>query len=386
MNKRRIALSLASFFAVCIVVALLSCGKDECPTCPKDESARPYKGWLFVTSNASDYGLFKIDAETGEAVDSIPQKSGDQRSGYVDASQDGRYVAVSYCCGGGYSRTTVIYDAQTLAVVHEMPFIVSPLFISSQNILLGFAHDTVFTFSIPTFDIVSADSVGENFGMIEHILDERDTLVYGNFDYGESRLDSVEVAAYNYVRREITRKFDVRWDDQHKASILHMDFNRARREIYFTGANYPYVDVLASYSIQSGTVTIINKLWTWYGWAKVSPDGKELYVTDPGPIQSAGDAGTIYIFDAASKSYLGGISLWGYRPFEESGLPLAGGQIVFTPTGERAFVLTGRTDGYKLGGSVLTIDTKTRQIVHLTWPECDHYPDFAAICPKLVEP
>jgi DNA-binding beta-propeller fold protein YncE len=117
-----------------------------------------------------------------------------------------------------------------------------------------------------------------------------------------------------------------------------------------------------------------------FGDVAVSPDGKEVYVTDPGGVfQEWPTPGTIFIFDADNGQYIDGISLFGYGT--TPGMPVPGDEVVFSPSGERAFVAVGRAD--KAPGTILTVDTKERRVIHVAWSDLGHIPEILAIGPKL---
>jgi hypothetical protein len=118
------------------------------------------------------------------------------------------------------------------------------------------------------------------------------------------------------------------------------------------------------------------------GGLALSPDETELWVTDPGLADIAPNPGTIFILEANSGAYLGGISLAGYYPPPTpSWVPLTGAWILFSPTGEKVYVGTGlRLNA--LSGSALVVDRRSRTITKLFMPNLDGAPGRAVICPK----
>jgi DNA-binding beta-propeller fold protein YncE len=139
--------------------------------------------------------------------------------------------------------------------------------------------------------------------------------------------------------------------------------------------------MFACYDLETESILFTFPMYGDFGDVAVRPDGKEVYVTDPGgPLQDWPTPGTIFIFDADDGQYIDGISLFGYGTVP--GIPVPGDRIVFSPTGERAFVGVGRSD--KTSGSLLNVDTKERRVIHVAWSELGHTPNGdLAIGPKL---
>ena len=93
------------------------------------------------------------------------------------------------------------------------------------------------------------------------------------------------------------------------------------------------------------------------------------------------DSGTIYIFDARSGVYLQGISMFGYLWNPLVPLSSSARGIVFSPTGEKAYVATGMSDRHT--GSVLVVDTKLKKIVKILSPDLKRLPGQLRIGPKI---
>jgi DNA-binding beta-propeller fold protein YncE len=125
-------------------------------------------------------------------------------------------------------------------------------------------------------------------------------------------------------------------------------------------------------------------LTTHWGELGLSPDETELWVTDPGVPDITPDPGTIYIIEPNSGAYLGGISLVGYFPSPPHfpWEPLTGDWVLFSPTGETAYVGSGLRLNAPTG-SVLVVDRDSRTITKLLMPNLDSAPYGAVICPKI---
>jgi hypothetical protein len=88
--------------------------------------------------------------------------------------------------------------------------------------------------------------------------------------------------------------------------------------------------------------------------------------------------GRCFILDAETGAYTYGISLFGYlpKPFR----PLYANCIRFTPTGEKAYIGSGRQDKYP--GTICVIKTRTHAIEKMIWPDFEHYICYMEIGPK----
>jgi len=92
-----------------------------------------------------------------------------------------------------------------------------------------------------------------------------------------------------------------------------------------------------------------------------------------------GLAGTLYVFDAETGAYTHGISLYGFTP-NYPDIPMFGNMIAFTPTGDKAYVGSGRSEKYS--GTVCSINTSTYAVENLVWPDFNHMILFLEIGPK----
>jgi hypothetical protein len=375
MNRHYIILFLLGCMTACATIGLLSCC-DDCPTCPMDQPTPPYKGWVYFDQQGDAPDIFRIDTETGEPYDSVPNDPDYSSPGDIAVSPDGRYLAVSYCCNPFPLTITRIYDAQTLALLHTFQTGMNPIFPSRHNIMVGFSYGYVYIYSIPDFEMIFSDSIGLT---MFHKLYEKDDLIYSTLIYGGDRTDSVDIFAYDYLQRKIAHKWAIRADDGLRIQPFVLDIHPDGKSIYFLGGD-PHSTFAAfyRYDLETQSIAFSFPMYGTFGDVAVRPDGKEVYVTDPGGIfQEWPTPGTIFIFDAYSGEYLDGISLFGY---DIPGIPVAGDEIVFTPTGERAFVGVGRAD--KGPGSILTVDTKERRVIHNAWPDLGHVPYKLALGPK----
>jgi hypothetical protein len=379
------------FFFLLVLAAGFGCSKD-CPTCPKVEETKHYKGWLYYTeSNPLLYGLYKVDLETDSIVDSLKHEDPRWGFGRLNATSDGRYLALLLSKASDTSlnqmdRTTRIFDAQTLAHIADLPEGVSPFFDTDDNLLVGWRADTtgsyIIVMRIPTFATVSVDSVG-NF--IPQLIDPPHNLLYGvasNTGWTHEYADGFY--SFNYASHEL-KSLPVLWSPTDTLGVYNFCLSSDGSILYFNGGVPAGVTVWGSIA---GAFDMDSRALLWYyplvtsvGGIAVSPDGKEVWVTDPGPPGYEWNSGTIFILDAATGRYQQGISLYGYLPDSNPYFSLPGRAIIFAPTGDRAYVQARHTLT-NIYGTVVVVDTKKRAIVKLLRPNMHSEPGKPCISPK----
>jgi hypothetical protein len=381
-----IALVLITVASILLGLLVSGCSKD-CPTCPKVEETKHYKGWLYYGERSAfySYDVYKVDMETDSIIDSLHSPvgvAGDLKpSAVIQASTDGRYLAVLWVPWDFVDSKLVIYDAQTLAVIKEIPERLAPFFDTEHNLLFGaYGGQTghfISVFQIPSFDLIRVDSVG-NWGM--DVLDTKHYLAYGTADNTSWTHEYPDgFYAYNYSTKEM-RRVPISEHTGDTVNVFGFCLSRDGSRVFFHGlsswlSNFGFVGCA---DVATGEIQWWLPTLGYFGQVALSLDEKELYVTNPGYPDYL-NPGTIYIHDARTGRYLEGISLYGYNP-NPSGAT-GGEDVVFSPTGERAYVCgTPYGDGY--GGSLLTIDTKTREITKIFRPDWQSVPHSPRIVPK----
>jgi len=371
--------SISLLLVIVVASAVLTCSDDDCPVCPAPfTKPAPYDGWVYTTADWNAASVYKIDAATGLLEDSIYRGTYDGGAGYVDVTSDGRYLVVTYTgdfdtvlgrFGPGY---TCLLDAQTLEPIQDIPFKFTPIFDNERNLLLGFRNDSLYCFSVPGLEVVYADSIGS---LWEPMLYEPDTLVYGAKSEAHD-----SVIAYNYLTRDIRGSWNIRNDAGVSVYLGKLDIHPDGSKLYFVAEERnSKFSIFGAWDLRFDMLVSSFPMASDHGDVRVSPSGKEVYVTDPGV---AGfifpSPGSIFVFDASDCNYITGISLYGYGT--TPGYPLQGNWIAFTPNASHAFVSTGRVE--KASGTMLMIDVFEKRIVHLTWPELGHVLYFVAVGPK----
>jgi DNA-binding beta-propeller fold protein YncE len=359
---------------------LVSCCKD-CPTCP-DGTTQPYKGWLYATDGLTNY-VYQIDTETDSLVDSVTYDTELYMPGYIAVSPDGQYLVVPYLDHWNSVYFTRIYDAQTLDIIMDLDEIITPLFADNGNKIVSPDTKTVAQYSVPGFDLISIDTImspDSSSRIQDYVLHESENRIYMIVSCYPEAGDSTYIMAYDYQKREVVDRWYITDDNGDWVQIHHIDVHPNLPWLYLATQEYGGIFYIACYDLEKGEFIFKTPIATYFGHCCVSPDGSEVYLTDHGlPLTPVPSPGTLFVFDAFDGAYLHGISLFGYDPILSE--PLYAGYIVFTPTGEKAYVGSGLQG--KRSGSVFCVNTSTRDITKLIWPDLGHYTYVLAIGPKL---
>jgi hypothetical protein len=383
--------------AVAAAVALLSvvgCSKD-CPTCPNDKPVEHYKGWFYYTQDASDsfYGLYKIDMETDSVVDSINHENPEMWCGGMDVSGDGRFLAVHYRTFMGSNVVLRIFDAQTLTLIRELPGHHAPdvrtaLQFDTENNLLLEMNETPYSnylrlLRLPTFELIQEDTI---YNLFPEFFDIARHVVYANALQHdcEECMRRYPYALYSYDY--LDRKLEFVQPALPSGDTLWFSKGCASRDgtILFYRSIYTCSPIWGTTSLVAYDLSKRQMLWAYpntdeIGGIALSPDEKELWMTDPGAPGMIWNSGTIYIIDATSGGYVQGMSLYGYswNPL----VALAGSDILFSPTGEKAYVNTGNAAD-RWSGSVVVVDTRQKKITKILSPDLKRRPKVLRIGPK----
>ena len=396
MKKERLnsLIALVSITIVAMAMGLLvnGCSKD-CPTCPKEAERKPYKGWLYYTDDYSDQtNLYKVDLETDSIVDSMKHEDVALYANGAAVSSDGRYLAVWYSDVMITRGSTRLYNAQTLGLIGELPQRLGCFFDAEDHWLLGLdlgfdinsAAYRISRLSISSLTTISTDTVSNFWPMI---IDPSRNLLYGNAVQNSSApaVYPRGFYSYNYVTHEI-ESIPLLWSPTDTIKdVYSLSLSSSGEILYFTVDEPAGVTVwgaaAGAYNLNSRTLLWYYPLVTPIGGIAVSPDGSEVWVTDPGPTGYEWNSGTIFILDAATGRYLQGISMYGYLPDANPYYCLPGREIVFAPTGDRAYVQARQTFTNPYG-TVVVVDTKKRAIVKLLRPDMHSEPGRLCICPK----
>lgn len=356
-----ILIAFAGFLASCC---------EECPTCP--DGTESYKGWLYARDDWHNW-VYRIDIETDSLIDSVSFEEGDYSIGAIDVSQDGRYLAVVYTKAPSRAFTR-IYDAQTLEFINDLDDYIIPVFVASENILLGFG-DGLKIYSMPDLSLLYEDSIGQT---SYPVLMENQNLIYVRSLKRPENSDSQFIMAFDYKQWEIADTWIITDSANNWFDIGRFDIHPDGKRLYFGGFAGTVPSSFIGYDLGEREIMFTRPIFSRNGMVRVSPDGREVYQTDPGYPADIYCPGTVFVYDPDDGTYLCGISLYGYHDIM---YPLHGDPIAFTPTGDKVYIGSGRI--FQLDGTIMSIDTKTKQVKKLIWPHLEHFIGMLRIGPKL---
>lgn len=378
--SRQLTKLTSIYIALLILVLVGGCSDDDCPTCPKDEVVKPYKGWLYyVEFNPNLYNIYKVDMETDSIVDSLDLPLGGEA--FIEVSSDGRLLMARESALDFYESKTWLYDAQNFAFLGEIPYAISPYFDLGRSRIVGMRVDSLETYitvlSYPSMTLLQEDTLG---GFLGQYLDSKNGYIYG----WAGRSLRFRFYRFDYINRNL-ELIPITHTHGDTVQVLKFCLDPAGKRVYFRGlsAPAPFQDVAftGAYDLESQTL-----LWSYvtmgqYGGIALSPDGREVYMTDPGiPGYSGFDPGAFFVLDAQSGALIEAISTYGYRnnPLRT----LATSDVIFSPTGEKAYVASGGIGDHP-AASVLVVDTETRNITKILSPDLQRIPRNMKIGPKL---
>jgi len=136
---------------------------------------------------------------------------------------------------------------------------------------------------------------------------------------------------------------------------------------------------LFCYDLEEDSAIFDVPIYAPYGGIRVSPDGQEVYFTDPGALPDFDGPPYIFIYDAYEGTLLDEISLADLDTSHAAPRPLFAYDIRFHPAKPKTYVLCGSNKGM---GPILVIDTNEREITKWFFPKLDHRPRSIDIGPK----
>jgi len=358
------------FLAVAVLGSvLLSIGFSCSKTTTKHKPVE-YRLYVGVLEPPGRTEIFVIDTETDSIIDSVEYPASNV---LITASPDGEYFAAF---GSGYC--TRIYDTQGLTVLAELSCQQHAAFTPDIGQILGFHGSGVDFYNYSTFELEDQDTVW----MGSPQVNTRNGIVYGLRSHTEGALDSTGFVAYDYTQHELVKSWQAfsGRDGESRYVIkrfhVHPDGNR----VYGTSITRSAVSMFC-YDLWGDSAVFENSIAHPCGAVRVSPDGREVYLTDPGFALGGYTPGKIFVYDADNGRLLDEISLQGLDTITAP-LPrhLFGAEIRFHPKKPKVYVSCG---GHNHLGPILVIDTETRKIVKWLFPNFDHSPQFMDIAPKL---
>lgn len=334
---------MASFIRRIVVViasALLagSCGDDDPPPgvdyllCA---GVRP-GGWIAVFDCINDS---LIDSLGYPGMNTPLQLSGSSTGQYITSLESG--------------RPTRVWDLRSGTQASELRAPEYAIFLEDRNLLLTATVDTLRRYRLPGFEIDTA-FWGRLWNAVR--LTEPGTLLAINPRGPRERpLDYAQLVFFDINTLTLLDSFTVD-DGSEPVQVRWIEPSRDGNMVYLLGADWSSPAVFA-YSLREQRIVYRTNLFSAVGRCKLSPDQHELWVTDPGPPPTFGEAwpGHVLILNATTGAILDTIHTRGLDE-NHPDIRWRVDDIQFVPDQNKAYV------NCMFRGPILVINTKTKEI------------------------
>lgn len=364
---------VCTLMAVLAIGFLAGCSDEDCPTCPEPPADGLYSGVAYLSMLFGFKGFYIYDTDLGQITDSVMQEGYAAGTMIWDVSPDGKYLAVSYSDLNGVE--TRIYDALTWEIQEILPSVGGAQFVGGSDLLLAQWGGILYRFQGPSYTVLSADTFAVN-EALDYLVHTGSRSLFAIVGYHQ-------VLQISYDSMKVTRE----WSPTDPATgipifIGYFDVHPNGQILYINGsAGYNGFFV---YDLAKDSLIASYPMYLYFGEIAVTPGGEEVWVTDPGRIDipfSDPEVGTVFIFDAYTGAYTGGISLYGY--IEGSPLTALDAKAVdFSPDGSEAYISTGAIGPRENQGTILRFDARSRRLVDVIFPDIDRFPHGVVVGPK----
>jgi hypothetical protein len=363
---------ICTFVVVFVFAALAGCSDDTCPTCPEPPVDGHYSGLAYLSMQFGFQGFYIYDTDLWQIVDSVMQVGYATGTTVMDVSPDGRYLVVLYA-DLSFNETR-IYDTRTRQQITSIPKSADYEFTADGQFLIRSRQGIFSKFSVPSFALISEDTLFDN--GVDFTLSAETRSIFAVPDYHD-------VYQISYDSMKIIRE----WEPVDQTTgipifVYYFDVHPNGNLLYINGsAGYNEFFV---YDLIADSVIASYPMYERFGDIGVTPDGSEVWVTDPGRVDipfSRPEVGTVFIFDAYTGAYTGGVSLYGYI----NGAPqiaLDATRVDFSPDGSEVYISTGAIGPRENSGTFLRIDTRSRELIDNIFPEVDRFPGRVIVGPK----
>jgi len=376
-----------------LLTGLIGCSKDDdCPNCPTGDDG-PYQGRVYVAMIFTQPGtapFYVFDAATDSLLDSL-NLDPHQNYAAVEVTPDGKYLHFDVITSPyGYDE---IYDATTLNPVNTIEKFGESILVRGGTAILGSADGPrpqiwtryIEVCSLPDCRVLAKTKVVDGYEWGDRRYDSYADIVYGVGAYNDwySGSDTTDIFCYDLDSLHLVKRFRVTDETGRVYHINHilLDFKSGTGyALGFSEARY-----YLTFDIESGEVKNKYPMYGTYGDIQLSPDGSEVFVSDPGiaaGLDPTYNPGVIFIFDAATGDLSGKIPLPDFPQQPDLQGPPDVWQLRFTPDGS---VLYGTSGANSVTGTVLKFDPKKRKFLGVLFPGIDRAPWRVAVGPPPVE-
>jgi len=360
-------LLLATALCSALGLSVFSCAK-------KSSKPVPAEYLLYVASSwgLDEAKIFIIDTEVDSIIDSMVHPG---HSVWVAASPDGRYFSCS-----GYDQHIRVYHASDYSFAGELGGYWRPIFAANIGEIVSFSPSGTTHQGYDDFSILHETSIALHY---VRPCPSKD-YCYGTTSFGEGNVDSTRLTFYDLRERQIAQMWPVfsRPGGGGKYySIFRYHLSPDGSRFYAIATSTGYGPKFFCYDLPGDSVAFEVSRYPGTGYVQVSPDGREVWVTDPGvPSIFIPTPGMIFIYDAHNGSLLHEISLRDLDTVTHNRPePLYAFEVRFHPTKPKAYVGCG---GQFMPGPVLVINTETYEIIKWFLPDFKHIPLSIDIGPK----
>jgi len=352
-----------------VALALLGCavlaGCDK-PTKPKPTTKCLLYAGMTASTEPWDGFIAVIDCETDSIIDSVMPTSHFPGPGVI-VSPDGKYFATLIV---GPSE---IFDAATRLPVATLLTAGMPLFLPDAGILLCLVHDSTLVYDMPGFTLRQSWSRIQ--GEAVRVPGRQQVAALDRGGEGRAKL-----LFFDYVNYRAVDSVTITDAQGIGFQIMSFTFSPDGTRLYATGGQIGFGPGMVGYDLIARRTLFRQRLNGPYGHCRITPDGMEAWVTEPGhPLYNPPiEVQAIFIFDAITGTLVDTISTRGIDPNPLRALSPQ--DIRFVPDGSKAYVNCGTSQ--KTGQPILVISTGTRRIERSLFGEYNNFAVMIDIAPE----
>lgn len=336
--------------------------------CESGTEPEPQPGYLLYAAmhGTSEGWIAVIDCATDSVIDSIAH--GFQTGPGVVASPDGKYFAVL-----GSSRPPEIFDAVSRT---QIKYLAAPalkaLFLPAEQLVISPDYSSTRVYSMPGFQLRETwlrprwftEPVGSlgRFASLDSQSEQpprNDLHKIVIFSPDGAPIDSFSIIQGNAALNVHCFTFSP-------------DGTRFYGGVYGGGKFY-----IAGYDLTGHTMLFLHQPTRAFQHCFVSPDGREVWVTDHGDLYGFNPEhrGSTDVYDAFTGSLIDSVVLSG--SYADSSRTLAPWSVRFVPGSEKVYI-----NSVAGGQPMLVVNSRTKEIERVIFPEFDKWVEEIDIAPR----